>query len=425
MLTDQAKSNGSDQDPSISAAVEKVTNSANNGQAGLEQASPALQERYKELREAEEACGVALTERTTALAYGIPFFSICLALIAGKTSAIFYWLKLSDVLSFKVQVLLLWLLAGLIVVPFYYFIFAKKVARVLEKLSKAEESYISMRLATLEGRKEYFREELFKLSSKASRVFFGDEKRFSQASQFAADAGNGLDDARSTAALSIVQSYINSLRELVSREEREQREERYWQYAAIAIMIVYVAALVFAARIDFGSPTPRYLFGVPQSVILWGAAGSLAAILYRFYTEQGRIRFATEFRWLIARPIIGIIMGGVVYIALNSGLVLLTSSNAAQTTAGAAAIPSIHINSFWIVAFLAGFSDKFYLGVIDLLVARTVKSQEVNKNTVVTQIERIPESTKPLKTSSATEEPAAKQESTHPTLASVTCSVTT
>lgn len=414
MSTNPAESNGSDQDPGGFPVAENPPKPTLNGEKVVDQPLSPLQKRYEALQDAETAYGATSTERTTALAYGIPLFSVSLAVIAGKTPAIFQWLTLADALSFRVQVLLLWLLAGMIVVPFYYFIFAKRLARAAEKLSKAEEAYVSMRLATMEGRKEYFREELFKLSSKASRVFFGDEKRFSEASQFAAQAGNGLDDARSTGELSIVQSYVNSLRELVSREEREQKEERYWQYAAIAIMIVYVAALVFAARIDFVSPTPRYLFGVPQSVILWGAAGSLAAILYRFYTEQGQIRFATEFRWLIARPIIGIIMGGVVYIALNSGLVLLTASGAAQTTASAAASSTININSFWIVAFLAGFSDKFYLGVIDLLVARTVKSEEVNKNTVVTKIERIPESPKPLDLSNAAEESVPKQESSDP-----------
>ena len=416
MSTDQAKLNGGDHDPIASTIAENLLRPANN----VEQAPTALQERFKALQTAEEAFSEASSDLTTALAYGIPLFSVSLAFIAGKTTAIFQWLKLTDVLGFKIQVLLLWLLALVVVASIYYFRFAKRLKRESERLSRAEGSYISMRLATLEGGQEYFREELFKLSSKASRVFFGDEKRFTEASQFAAKAGARLDAAESIAALGNVQSYINSLRELVSREEREQKEERYWQYAAIAIMVVYVAGLVFAARIDFVSPNPRYLFGVPQSVILWGAAGSLAAILYRFYTEQGQIRFATEFRWLIARPIIGIIMGGVVYIALNSGLVLLTTANTVQTTEGAATNPAIHLNSFWIVAFLAGFSDKFYLGVIDLLVARTVKSEEVSKNTVVTQIERIPESTKLSENSSASEESATKPPSTDPATASVT-----
>ena len=152
-------------------------------------------------------------------------------------------------------------------------------------------------------------------------------------------------------------------------------------------LFVYIGGLAFAARIDFVSENPRLIFGVPSSVLLWGAAGSLAAILYRFYTKYGDIRFATEFRWLIARPFIGIIMGGVVYIALNSGLVLLATggagSNATPTT-------GIHNQAFWIVAFRAGFSDKFYLGVIDLLVERTGSTKQPNTNTVITEIQQSP-----------------------------------
>lgn len=415
MLTEPAKPNGNDLDTNIPCTPPLLERPADI-------VPEPLDDRSEELLDAQARCRRAANNRTVALAFGIPLFSVSLFIIAGRAPMLFQWINLADNFSFRVQILLLWLLAGLVVVPFYYFIFAKKLAQAMETLSKAEDKYITRRVSTMDGRKEYYRELLFKLSSKASRVFFGDEKRFNEASQFAAKAGKGLDDAQSTAALSLVQGYLNSLSELVSREEQEQKEERYWQYAAIGIIIVYVIALVFAARIDFVSTTPRYFFGVPQSVILWGAAGSLAAILYRFYTEQGQIRFATEFRWLIARPIIGIIMGGVVYIALNSGLILLTSSNTAQNAAGAAASPPVHINSFWIVAFLAGFSDKFYLGVIDLLVARTVKSEEVDKNTVVTQIERIPENAKSQDTVSTPEEPAAKKSQLDPTIASVNIS---
>jgi hypothetical protein len=110
---------------------------------------------------------------------------------------------------------------------------------------------------------------------------------------------------------------------------------------------------------------------------MWGAAGSLAAILYRFYTEKGRVRFASEVRWLIARPIIGIIMGAVVYIALVSGLVLvggIPSTTINQTSSGSTLVGRIEV--YWVLAFLAGFSDKFYIGIIDLLVEKTIKTKE-------------------------------------------------
>lgn len=350
----------------------------------------ALERLAEEIRFEERALGGTSRQRTFVLAFGIPLLSILLAMIGLRAEFLHTNLSISPAISARVFALILSVLAGCILVPIYYFLFHKRVSQVSDRLVKKEESYIALRFSTLAGRREYFREQLFRLSSKASRVFFGDEKRFAEASEWIAKAGSILDEAKSTVALSTVQSYLNSLSELVSREEREQKEERYWQYAAIAIMIIYVWTLVFAARVDFAATEPGYLFGVPTPVILWGAAGSLAAILYRFYTEQGRIRFATEFRWLIARPIIGIIMGGVVYIALKSGLVLLTTAGGTQTQ-NSSAIPDTNNAAFWIIAFLAGFSDKFYLGVIDLLVARTVSSREINSNTVVTAIERVPD----------------------------------
>lgn len=375
----------------------------------------ALEELCDQMQQNQRRVNWLSSRRTNSLAFGIPVFAVNLAFLAGRADEIFLLLHMAATFSTRLKILVLWLLAMCIFGPLYYFLFHRRYIQAVEMLSKSEESYISKRQSTFAGRKEYFREELFKLSTKASRVFFDDAARFTEASRIIGRVGNELDAAETTAAISNAQGYLNSLSELVSREEREQKDERHWQFAAIAIMIAYVGLLIFAARIDFGSDNPKYLFGVPQSVILWGAAGSLAAILYRFYTEQGRIRFAVEFRWLIARPIIGIIMGGVVYIALTSGLVLLMVSSGGSPAGATAAAPAIHKEAFWIVAFLAGFSDKFYLGVIDLLVARTVKTEESkDKNTVVTQTERIPEPLTPDPLPPKLPDPAATQ--THPML---------
>jgi hypothetical protein len=265
-------------------------------------------------------------------------------------------------------------------------------------LDSARQQYFANRSSTEAGRMQYMREELFRLTSKVAVVFYGDQERLAKASKWAEKASNILDGTDAAAPLSAAQSYLNSLNELVTREEREQTEEDRWQKWAIAVMFLYVSIIVAAALLT--NKTPSLLgaaaFGVPLSVILWGAAGSLAAILYRFYTEQGQIRFASEFRWLIARPIIGIIMGAVVYLALISGLVLISTSGGspadpAVSAEGALTSSGVRMEAFWIIAFLAGFSDKFYLGVIDLLVARTVRTQETDSNTFVEEKKRIPE----------------------------------
>lgn len=340
----------------------------------------------RRIDEAERDYNVASRTHTSALAFGIPFLVVTCAFLAALWDTLLRYAHL-PVLSFWSGTATLWAFALAIATPIYYFRYRRRYILAKESLANERQSLIAVRLSTGEGRKQYYRQELFRLSSKAARVFYGDEKRFSLASQWAERAGNILDGSDKTVNLSVVQSCLNSLNELVAREEREQAEEVRWQKWAIAVMFLFVALLVGAALLTNKDPglLEQKVFGVPLSVILWGAAGSLAAILYRFYTEQGQIRFAAEFRWLIARPIIGIIMGAVVYLALLSGLIIVSPNGPADEGAP-------RMQALWIISFLAGFSDKFYLGVIDLLVARTVRTQEIDSNTVVTEIERIPDS---------------------------------
>jgi hypothetical protein len=349
------------------------------------------------VEEAESRYNAASDSHTSALAFGIPLLVVSFVILAANQEKLFSMAPNLPTTGFFGRIAILWTVAALLAAPIYYFVFRRGYIKAKEALWKEQQSYVDMRRSTEAGRAQYSREELFRLSSKVVRVFYGDEQRLAKASKWAEKAGNILDGTDTTATLSAVQSYLNSLNELVTREEREQNEENRWQNWAIAVMFLYVSILVASALLT--NKTPSLLgaaaFGVPLSVILWGAAGSLAAILYRFYTEQGQIRFASEFRWLIARPIIGIIMGAVVYLALVSGLVLISTNggggaaNSVVSADGTLASTGTRMEAFWIIAFLAGFSDKFYLGVIDLLVARTVRSQEIDSNTVITEKERI------------------------------------
>ncbi|MDT7806643.1 MAG: hypothetical protein QOJ70_456 [Acidobacteriota bacterium] len=384
----------------MSQAVEAPANDAPCPTLGELQEGSNLEELAalrSNVAEAESRYAAASDSHTSALAYGIPALVVSFVALAAYQEKLFGLAPSLPTTGFYARIAILWIVVTLLASPIYYFVFRKSYITAKDDLWKEQQSYVAMRRSTEAGRRQYSREELFRLSSKAARVFFGDEQRFTVASKWAEKAGNILDGTDTTATLSAVQSYLNSLNELVTREEREQNEENRWQNWAIAVMFLYVSILVVSAL--FTNKSPKLLeaavFGVPLSVILWGAAGSLAAILYRFYTEQGQIRFAAEFRWLIARPIIGIIMGAVVYLALISGMVLVSTNGAGAASGtpvspdGIVPAPGIRMEAFWIIAFLAGFSDKFYLGVIDLLVARTVRSREIDSNTIITEKERI------------------------------------
>jgi hypothetical protein len=371
-----------DQISRCNEAQDGITPAGVNGNSRADPLREELAAIQSRITEAEDKLDQASKARTSALAFGIPLLILFYVLLAINEDKLFgYAPDLREVLRFEtLRFLSLWAVATLLAVPIYYFIFRKRYITAKDDLQREQRAYIALRLSTEAGRRQYFREELFRLTSIAARVFFGDQQRFAVASRLAETAGSILDGTKA-ANLGVVQSCLNSLDELVGREEREQKEERSWQNWAIAVMFLYVGVLIVSAVLTNNNPAllKAAVFGVPLSVIIWGAAGSLAAILYRFYTEQGQIRFAAEFRWLIARPIIGIVMGAVVYLALYSGLVLVSPAPADNT----------RMEAFWIIAFLAGFSDKFYLSVIDLLVARTVRTQEIDSNTVITQKERI------------------------------------
>lgn len=354
---------------------------------------------YDERKTAESYLLNSLVRRSTALAVGIPYLIFGLVVIAGYEysiySLIFQHSKL-EIQSPIVRVLILWFLTAAVSGTFFYFSVQSRINRAKANLRRIDEAIEIKRLATIRGRLSYYREKLSKLTTKTARVFFFDTERYEKAECFRSKAVESLDASAGTvtaADLSEVETNLTALEEIINREEREQKEQRSWQYAALAVMCLYIAGLigcvvVFKAA-NSSAPTP--IFNVPLAVVVWGAAGSLAAILYRLYTVQGRIRFASEFRWLIARPIIGIIMGAVVYLAIKSGLILLGAANDGQTPAAEGVLQAGRIEVYSVIAFLAGFSDRFYLGVIDLLVSKTVSTREVTPNVIVTEKQRVPE----------------------------------
>ena len=111
------------------------------------------------------------------------------------------------------------------------------------------------------------------------------------------------------------------------------------------------------------------LVGVPLSVAAWAGLGSIAAILFRFYKMQ-TARLKDEVRWMIAGPVIGIIMGALGYLAIKVGLIVVSSGGPNSP----ATDPRVEI--MWIVAFLGGFSDRFFETVIGSLSDRFLPSVE-------------------------------------------------
>jgi hypothetical protein len=367
--------------------------------AGIVAVPPPEHRQYileEERDEAEQRHNAFLSSR-------LPLVVVLLALEGALAEVIFSYLTVSDVLSrinsplfvlalgHPMEGLISWpwsMIVGIvlrivpfglltldIVVPLYYFRVRIPLRRAREDLKNHEELVQRERRSTPVGLLGYLQEKARRLCHETARVFLDNPKGYKKVKKWRKNAESLLDhaaqqDTPEAATLGEAQFLITSIYECIVREEGELRAQRKWRYIVIGIIFVYIAGLVGIALANAGrSNEPVPVFGVPLSVALWGAAGSLAAILYRFYNQEERVRLDFEVRWLIARPVIGIIMGAVVYLAMKAGLFLLTATP--QSDTGPAA-PASQLGVYWLIAFIAGFSDKFYIKIINLLVERAV-----------------------------------------------------
>lgn len=239
-----------------------------------------------------------------------------------------------------------------------------------------------------------------RLRSLSSRVLLDNEVRGAKAQEHLRQVDDILAKAKNpsitppqstTLVLKDAEYHLAVVDELILREQNELRGQRLWQYGSMLAVVIYIIVLIVAAlavrNLDQAAQTNQLfnavtgssatfesqfntviILGVPLSVLVWGAGGSLAAILYRFYKtpQSERVQWGYEFRWLLARPLIGIIMAAVAYVALFAGVFVLEGAATGMETAAGVRRPEL----FYVVAFLAGFSDKFYEGIIELLTSR-------------------------------------------------------
>ena len=164
-----------------------------------------------------------------------------------------------------------------------------------------------------------------------------------------------------------VEMEVKSIKAILNRERQIQHEEKILRWITPMLIVVYIVSIVWII-VKGGNVWQDEkivpVIGIPVSILVWAAIGSLAAILYRFYTHQaGRMR--EEIKWLIARPIIGIVMGSLSYLAILSGLIIFGTTMGLDSDASNAR-PQI----LWIIAFLGGFSDKFFERIIAIVVGK-------------------------------------------------------
>ncbi len=103
------------------------------------------------------------------------------------------------------------------------------------------------------------------------------------------------------------------------------------------------------------------LLSIPVTFVLWSPIGSFAAMLYRF-NKSSDVEMEFPLRWLATRPVTGMVMGLIVYLIIK-GVLIVSGSTIPFSTLGSQEL-------IWLVAFFAGFSDRFCEAVLNLIVGR-------------------------------------------------------
>jgi hypothetical protein len=113
------------------------------------------------------------------------------------------------------------------------------------------------------------------------------------------------------------------------------------------------------------------IIGIPIAVILWSYLGSLGAMLYR-YNKKRISNYGDSLKWLIIRPLQGLILSSAFYLALKSGQFLLSGSR--DPTNGILFNDEV----IMLISFLTGFSDKFVDRVFSTIVDKITNKKQPN-----------------------------------------------
>ncbi|MGC4086637.1 MAG: hypothetical protein QM756_01835 [Polyangiaceae bacterium] len=134
-------------------------------------------------------------------------------------------------------------------------------------------------------------------------------------------------------------------------------------FLIVAFLIYAVAVLAFFGY-KSGLITSKdtdgtlLVLGVPAPIWCWSVVGSATSMLLR----AGQLPFANPneaVRWVLFRPVVGIVMGVMTFLMVKAGLIVFAGSSQAKT-------PEL----LWIIAFAGAFSDTLSVALLERVLGR-------------------------------------------------------
>jgi len=170
---------------------------------------------------------------------------------------------------------------------------------------------------------------------------------------------------------------IEQRKAIVERLVTSDQDRRSW---TVIVVVTYIACIVvgmgllyvnYGSQLELGTQPLSELrlpvFGIPWPVALWSFIGSIAAMIYRF-NKNPIYNFGNAIKWLLTRPVQGVVLGSTFYLVLVSGLFLLTGRDTTDSS-GVIKVDEVIL----VLSFLVGFSDRFADAVFNTLVDRFSK----------------------------------------------------
>jgi hypothetical protein len=146
-------------------------------------------------------------------------------------------------------------------------------------------------------------------------------------------------------------------------------EKRYF-WLTILFELLLLVSITIVSIVVWNKPS-YFIMYVPVPILEWAFVGSMVAVLYRLaYRKKVWNSHIGLYTWVVAKPVIGLCMGALVYfLALGGGKLL---------GAPADALRGEQIYWLSVVAFIGGFSDELSIGLIQRIVIKTL---DQGKNT--------------------------------------------
>jgi hypothetical protein len=166
--------------------------------------------------------------------------------------------------------------------------------------------------------------------------------------------------ARATGRADLIQArwHVTQVKVLLARNHANQFS------AAIVPLILYlfiagIWALATKGILTSGASAEemneQLLMGIPIPVFVWSGIGSLTSMLLKAGSTPFDDR-SEALRWLFSRPIVGLVMGILIYLMIVAGLIVFAGTADLKT-------PQL----IWVLAFVGGFSDTLSVGLMGKL----------------------------------------------------------